>query len=101
MRLRYIRAFSEFDEENFKATFKPDPNSTLTEEEQYQNAMAAKKQEHQDLVSLRLEAIQKLNQLKPLSIGQASRISGVSPADITVLLVWLEQHKEERNAAGI
>ena len=39
---------------------------------------------------LRLEAIQKLNQLKPVSIGQASRISGVSPADINVLLVYLK-----------
>lgn len=40
---------------------------------------------------LRREAIQKLNLYKPMSIGQASRISGVSPADISVLLVYLEQ----------
>ncbi len=39
---------------------------------------------------LRKEAVQKLNLHKPSSIGQASRISGVSPADISVLLVYLE-----------
>ncbi len=39
--------------------------------------------------SLRIEAVQKLNELRPVSIGQASRISGVSPADISVLLVYL------------
>ncbi len=50
---------------------------------------------------LRLEAIEKLNKHQPLSIGQASRISGVSPADVTVLLVWLEQHKEDDNASRI
>lgn len=43
--------------------------------------------------SLRLEAIQKLKKIKPESIGQASRISGVSPSDISVLLVYLEQFK--------
>ena len=43
--------------------------------------------------SLRLEARQKLTEIKPSSIGQASRISGVSPADISVLLVYLEQYR--------
>lgn len=43
---------------------------------------------------LRKEAIQKLNMYKPMSIGQASRISGVSPADISVLLVYLKQNKQ-------
>ena len=46
--------------------------------------------------SLRREAVQKLNLYKPVSIGQASRISGVSPADISVLLVYLEQMRHER-----
>ena len=42
---------------------------------------------------LRLEARQKLNQIKPTSVGQASRISGVSPSDISVLLIYLEAHR--------
>lgn len=44
--------------------------------------------------SLRKEAIQKLTQIRPHSIGQASRISGVSPADISVLLIYLEQYRK-------
>lgn len=47
--------------------------------------------DYDDVPSLRLEARQKLKDLKPISIGQASRISGVSPADISVLLVYMEQ----------
>lgn len=45
---------------------------------------------------LRLEAVEKMNKQKPENIGQASRISGVSPADASVLAVWVEQHREER-----
>ncbi|SET51821.1 tRNA uridine-5-carboxymethylaminomethyl(34) synthesis enzyme MnmG [[Clostridium] polysaccharolyticum] len=46
--------------------------------------------------SLRIEAKQKLSQIRPVSVGQASRISGVSPADISVLLVYLEQYRRKK-----
>ena len=50
--------------------------------------------DYKDVPSLRIEARQKLIETKPLNVGQASRISGVSPADITVLLVFLEQYNK-------
>ncbi|MCC8169238.1 MAG: tRNA uridine-5-carboxymethylaminomethyl(34) synthesis enzyme MnmG [Oscillospiraceae bacterium] len=50
-------------------------------------------QDYSDIHGLRLEARQKLNKVQPKSIGQASRISGVSPSDISVLIVWLESLK--------
>ncbi|MGN0615427.1 tRNA uridine-5-carboxymethylaminomethyl(34) synthesis enzyme MnmG [Ruminococcus flavefaciens] len=50
------------------------------------------------IYGLRLEAVEKLNKIKPLSIGQASRISGVSPADVSMLAVWLMHEKGEKNA---
>ena len=49
--------------------------------------------DYEKIKGLRLEARQKLNKVKPLSVGQASRISGVSPADISVLLIYLETNK--------
>ena len=48
---------------------------------------------YDDIKGMRLEARQKMNKIKPISVGQASRISGVSPADVSVLLVYLEQMK--------
>ena len=69
---------------------------------QMQQAEQFKKMENKKLPSdcdysgihgLRLEARQKLEKIKPLNLGQASRISGVSPADISVLIIWLEANR--------
>ena len=73
---------------------------------QQQQIEKFKKLEHKKLPSdldyfsiegLRIEARQKLDALRPLSVGQASRISGVSPADINVLLIWLEKMRRQKH----
>lgn len=53
-------------------------------------------QDYSDIHGLRLEARQKLNKIRPKSLGQASRISGVSPSDLSVLIVWLESRKSKK-----
>ncbi len=50
---------------------------------------------YNDIKGLSLEARQKLDKFKPTSVGQASRISGVSPSDISVLLIYLEQNRRK------
>lgn len=52
--------------------------------------------DYQEISGLRIEAKQKLSQYRPVSIGQASRIAGVSPADISVLLVYMESYRKHR-----
>ncbi len=53
--------------------------------------------DYDEVPSLRLEARQKLKEFRPISVGQASRISGVSPADVSVLLVYLEHYQYEKS----
>ena len=52
--------------------------------------------DYDDVGSLRLEARQKLKEFRPSSIGQASRLSGVTPADIAVLLIYMEKYKAQQ-----
>ena len=72
----------------------------LRQVEQFKKLEAKKLPEdirYEEIDGLRLEARQKLSALRPLSVGQAGRISGVSPADISVLLIYLEQKRNNRN----
>ena len=62
-----------------------------------ENRLIPEELDYNKVYGLRIEAIQKLSKFKPRSIGQASRISGVSPADISVLLIYLEQFLKGKN----
>lgn len=75
----------------------------LKQVEQFKKLEARKIPEeidYEQVGSLRIEARQKLEAYRPVSIGQASRISGVSPADISVLLVYMEQYGKKINQGG-
>lgn len=63
----------------------------------FEKKLLPKDVNYTDIKGLRAEAMQKLNNIKPISIGQASRISGVSPADISVLLIYLEHHYNKKS----
>lgn len=63
--------------------------------EKIENRLLSEDLDYTQITGLRNEAKQKLDKIKPLSVGQASRISGVSPADISVLLVYLEQQRRQ------
>ena len=56
--------------------------------------------DYSQVLGLRLEAVEKLNQVKPENLSQAGRVSGVSPADISVLMIWLAaQEKKQKEEA--
>lgn len=59
-----------------------------------ENKKISQNTDYSQIKGLRIEAAEKLNKIKPDSLGQASRISGVSPADINLLAVWIQQKKE-------
>lgn len=63
----------------------------------FEKKLLPKDIDYKDIKGLRTEAEQKLNSIRPISIGQASRISGVSPADISVLLIYLEHHYNKQS----
>ncbi|AWI07485.1 tRNA uridine-5-carboxymethylaminomethyl(34) synthesis enzyme MnmG [Clostridium drakei] len=66
----------------------------------FENRTISDKIDYNDINGLRLEAVQKLSKVKPMNIGQASRISGVSPADISVLLIYLEREYRSKNESN-
>ncbi|NEZ47861.1 tRNA uridine-5-carboxymethylaminomethyl(34) synthesis enzyme MnmG [Clostridium niameyense] len=86
------------DEVNIIAKYEGYINKQLEQVEQfkkYENKLIPKDINYEDIKGLRLEAIQKLNNIRPYNIGQASRISGVSPADISVILIYMERIKRQ------
>lgn len=63
----------------------------------FENKLLPEDINYNDVKGLRIEAIQKLENIRPVSLGQASRISGVSPADISVLVIYLENQNKRKN----
>ncbi len=71
--------------------------SQVAEMRKLENKKLPQDVSYKQIVGLSLEAREKLDKIRPINIGQASRTSGVSPADISVLLIYLQQHREANN----
>lgn len=71
-------------------------NEQIENAKKQENMLLSQNFDYSEIKALRLEAIQKLNEIKPLNIGQASRISGISPADINVLIVYFKAKSMRR-----
>ena len=69
----------------------------IKEMKRLENKKLSENIDYSKISGLRIEAQEKLNEHKPLNIGQAGRISGVNPADITVLLIWLAANGEKED----
>ena len=86
------------EEAEIKIKYKGYIDRQISQVEQFkkmENKLLPDNVNYNDIHGLRLEARQKLDKIKPKSLGQASRISGVSPADMSVLIIWLESQKKQ------
>lgn len=71
-------------------------NRQIDEMRRLECQMIPKSISYKNLIGLRAEAVEKLEKIRPLNIGQASRISGVSPADVSVLIIWIAKNRREQ-----